>query len=348
MWQRWLTCAALMVAPVAATAPTANAAAVAVERFTIDEGTFVEPFAAGEGPCVPYAGTLSEDRIMTGTLRIFDSGANAGTFQVVFTVDAALTIAPDDATAGPRYSGTYVEHGTATGVPSWTVRTFPAPHTSSCARGCPAATGQCFTCHSAVCSCSATMAKCRSHTRQVRLSPDVTCRALGQGRQMRAAPSHRPEGSAPFSVSPPVHFPQVGAARPRRREMMPRMDVELLVVPDCPHGAAAAELVRRALDDAGLVDVPFRTTVVETEEEAQALGFIGSPTVRIEGVDPFRDPDRPAGLACRVYLTDGAPRGLPDLRALRRALKRHADRRATGEGSQGERGSIRPCTFLPT
>lgn len=103
------------------------------------------------------------------------------------------------------------------------------------------------------------------------------------------------------------------------------MDVELLVIPDCPNEGAAAELLRRALDDVGLSRVPVRTRVVESEPEAERLGFIGSPTVRIDGEDPFAESARPVGLACRVYLTDGVRSGVPDLRRLRQALKRHAD-----------------------
>lgn len=103
------------------------------------------------------------------------------------------------------------------------------------------------------------------------------------------------------------------------------MNVELLVVPECPNEGAAAALVRRALDDIGLARVPIRTRVVPTDEEAERLVFVGSPTVRIDGEDPFSDADLPVGLACRVYLTDGVRSGVPDVRKLRQALKQHAD-----------------------
>jgi hypothetical protein len=102
------------------------------------------------------------------------------------------------------------------------------------------------------------------------------------------------------------------------------MDVELLVVPECPHAGAAAQLLRRALDDVGLAQVPIRTRVVSTWPDAERLGFVGSPTVRIDGEDPFSSAGRPVGLSCRMYRSEGARSGLPDLRELRRALKRHA------------------------
>lgn len=86
----------------------------------------------------------------------------------------------------------------------------------------------------------------------------------------------------------------------------------MLLVPDCPHGPAVAESVRRALDDVGLVGVPTRVEVVTTHGDAERLRFVGSPTVRIGGEDPFGDPRLPAGLACRVYRTGGAARSVPD------------------------------------
>jgi hypothetical protein len=106
--------------------------------------------------------------------------------------------------------------------------------------------------------------------------------------------------------------------------MMQGVDVELLVVSDCPHAAAAHELLRTALDDVGLRRVPITTTVVDTQELAVDRAFIGSPTILVNGHDSFSTPGRPAGLACRVYDSESGPSGLPDLRALRQALKREA------------------------
>lgn len=97
-----------------------------------------------------------------------------------------------------------------------------------------------------------------------------------------------------------------------------------MVIEDCPNEGAAATLVRRALDDVGLARVPFHTTVVRSHEEADRLHFVGSPTVRIDGEDPFIDDGRQVGLACRVYLSNGRRSGVPDLVRLRQALKRHA------------------------
>jgi hypothetical protein len=51
--------------------------------------------------------------------------------------------------------------------------------------------------------------------------------------------------------------------------------------------------------------------LVETSDQAEALGFIGSPTVLVDGRDPFARGDEPAALACRVFTTSDGPAGSP-------------------------------------
>lgn len=59
---------------------------------------------------------------------------------------------------------------------------------------------------------------------------------------------------------------------------------------------------------------------VETAADADRLGFVGSPTVLVDGVDPFAAGDEHTGLACRVYATEDGPRGVPTVAALRAAI----------------------------
>jgi hypothetical protein len=100
--------------------------------------------------------------------------------------------------------------------------------------------------------------------------------------------------------------------------------IELLYWEGCPsHPQALAEL-RRVLDDLGHVDADIAMRRVETEEQAAALGFCGSPTIRVGAVDPLPPPpDEPTGLTCRVYWTStGRPSPTPDPALLRAALER--------------------------
>jgi hypothetical protein len=101
------------------------------------------------------------------------------------------------------------------------------------------------------------------------------------------------------------------------------MDIELLVVPDCPNEDAAGALLRSALDDIGLRSVDYTVTVIDTQEAADRRHFVGSPTISVDGEDLFAQPERAASVSCRVYPDSG---GVPPLRDLRQALKRAAAR----------------------
>ena len=89
--------------------------------------------------------------------------------------------------------------------------------------------------------------------------------------------------------------------------------IEILVVPDCANAAAARAVVDAALSDLGMGNTPVRTTVVETLAIAADRGFSGSPTILIDGRDPFAAPSVPPALACRVYATHEGLRGVPEL-----------------------------------
>lgn len=82
--------------------------------------------------------------------------------------------------------------------------------------------------------------------------------------------------------------------------------VEVLVVPGCPGTKLALARVQQAAEALG-VDTHLRVLTVEKEEHARELGFVGSPTVRVAGVDVEDVGDRPIGLACRLYGGDHAP-----------------------------------------
>lgn len=72
---------------------------------------------------------------------------------------------------------------------------------------------------------------------------------------------------------------------------------------------------------------------VDSHEIAIDKGFRGSPTVLIDGVDPFADTDTPVGLACRIYRTEHGPAGSPTLDQLREAISSNGRPDQNGIGS---------------
>lgn len=100
--------------------------------------------------------------------------------------------------------------------------------------------------------------------------------------------------------------------------------IELLYWEGCPsHPQALAEL-RAALADIGRPDAPVALTRVESEDDAARLGFVGSPSIRVDGEEAVPPPPgEPTGLTCRVYrLADGRYSPTPDPAELRAALER--------------------------
>ena len=100
--------------------------------------------------------------------------------------------------------------------------------------------------------------------------------------------------------------------------------VELLYWDGCPsHPDALADL-NAALEELGHPEVEVTLVEIATEQQAAERDFIGSPTVRVGGVDPVPPPPgEPTGLTCRVYRRrDGGYSPTPDPADLREALLR--------------------------
>lgn len=95
------------------------------------------------------------------------------------------------------------------------------------------------------------------------------------------------------------------------------MKIELLYFDDCPNWNVAAGRLDAVAASRGLSVERRRVT---TPEEAVAARFRGSPTILIDGIDPFATGDESFGLACRVYQTPDGPAGSPTTEQLAAAL----------------------------
>lgn len=128
------------------------------------------------------------------------------------------------------------------------------------------------------------------------------------------------------------------------------MEVDLAVVPQCPHQAAAEALLHQALVDIGAGDVSVQTITISDDDTAERLGFRGSPSFMVNGLDVLATTGPPA-VSCRIYQTPNGPSGLPALADLRQGLKRALDRpkgsfqqlRAAGGPATGATGRPTAC-----
>ncbi len=99
--------------------------------------------------------------------------------------------------------------------------------------------------------------------------------------------------------------------------------IDILYFDGCPGWRPAEDRVRRVVREAGLDDaVSVRLVPIETEQEAQTHRFVGSPTIRIDGVDvdPTTAQLTTFGLQCRLYQSDDRLDGLPPADWIRSAL----------------------------
>jgi hypothetical protein len=98
--------------------------------------------------------------------------------------------------------------------------------------------------------------------------------------------------------------------------------VEFLFWEGCPsHPRALAEL-RAAMADVALDPGTVILREVRTQADAARERFVGSPTIRIDGVDVQPSREEPFGLTCRVYhRRDGRISPTPDPADVRDALR---------------------------
>lgn len=108
------------------------------------------------------------------------------------------------------------------------------------------------------------------------------------------------------------------------------MIVDVLYFGGCPNHALTRDLVKNVLFEHGMI-AEVRDVEVTDAVDAQRKQFLGSPTVRVNGIDV--DPSAAGvdrfGLMCRVYRRNDVASGVPSREmienALRTALLREVD-----------------------
>jgi hypothetical protein len=107
-------------------------------------------------------------------------------------------------------------------------------------------------------------------------------------------------------------------------EELVAMELVVLTVADCPNAAAFEERLAAALT--GWPHTVVRRRVIASEQEAAEDGMHGSPTLLVDGTDPFAEPGQPHSLSCRLYRDASGRTGpVPSVKELRRALTAAGD-----------------------
>ena len=91
-----------------------------------------------------------------------------------------------------------------------------------------------------------------------------------------------------------------------------------------PNWPTARDRVREVLDGQGLGGLEIELQRIVTTAEAHEFRFRGSPTILVDGADPFDSEESGYGLMSRVYRTedgiDGAPSKLQLIDVFGRAV----------------------------
>ena len=101
------------------------------------------------------------------------------------------------------------------------------------------------------------------------------------------------------------------------------MEITLQYFDDCPNWRITESHLSTLTKEG--VDATITYQIIDSYASAIENGFRGSPTVLIDGIDPFSSGDAPIGLTCRIYDTDSGAAGSPTLQQLRAATATRKD-----------------------
>jgi hypothetical protein len=104
------------------------------------------------------------------------------------------------------------------------------------------------------------------------------------------------------------------------------MKIEILYFDGCPNHRPAAELVHGVLRELGVSAIVAEVAVPDAAT-AEATRFLGSPTIRVDGLDvePGARSAREYAFSCRTYVTGDRIEGLPSRELVRQAVQEASD-----------------------
>lgn len=98
------------------------------------------------------------------------------------------------------------------------------------------------------------------------------------------------------------------------------MQLTVLAVADCPNAPVLED--RLAAVAGGRAGVLVSREMISSADEAARRGMHGSPTLLIDGADPFAEPGQQPSMSCRLYRDeDGQASGAPTAGQLQRVIE---------------------------
>jgi len=97
------------------------------------------------------------------------------------------------------------------------------------------------------------------------------------------------------------------------------MQIELLYFDCCPSWQTGLKNLKSALQLEGM-EVEVNLVNVQGEANAVRLQFLGSPSIRVGGVELWAEERETFALSCRVYPTPKGIKGWPTVEMLREKL----------------------------
>ncbi len=97
------------------------------------------------------------------------------------------------------------------------------------------------------------------------------------------------------------------------------MKITLQYFDSCPNWKVTDERVKTVIS-AHAREAELHYQLIESPDDAEKYGFHGSPTLLVDGVDPFATENTEVGFACRLYFTDSGPAEAPTVEQIARSL----------------------------
>lgn len=97
------------------------------------------------------------------------------------------------------------------------------------------------------------------------------------------------------------------------------MKIVLQYFDSCPNWKITDQRIRDVIT-AHSLDADYQQQLVRSPDEAEVHDFHGSPSILVDGVDPFATEGTSVAYACRIYMTDGGHAEAPTIEQIAAAL----------------------------